>query len=106
MLLENGDTVLWGYDDTLQGKGAGGSDAIILVMPEVEKPEGGTINTNEFARLAPGLDACLLQLGDMAAPREIPTPLPGGVIDIVSELRSTSGWGVRPEAVTILSAAH
>ena len=106
ILKMNGDEITWVYDDTLIGKGLGGTDAILIVMPEVEKPDGGKINTNEFAALAPGLDACLLQLCDMAAPREIPTPLPGGVIDIVSELRSTSGWGVRPEAVTILSAAH
>ena len=106
ILKMNGDEITWVYDDTLIYKGLGGTDAILIVMPEVEKPDGGKINTNEFAALAPGLDACLLQLCDMAAPREIPTPLPGGVIDIVSELRSTSGWGVRPEAVTILSAAH
>jgi hypothetical protein len=106
ILKMNGDEISWVYDDTLIGKGLGGTDAIIIAMPEVEKPDGGKINTNEFAALAPGLDACLLQMCDMAAPREIPTPLPGGVIDIVSELRSSSGWGVRPEAVTILSAAH
>ena len=106
ILKMNGDEISWVYDDTLIGKGLGETDAIIIAMPEVEKPDGGKINTNEFAALAPGLDACLLQLCDMVAPREIPTPLPGGVIDIVSELRSSSGWGVRPEAVTILSAAH
>jgi len=106
ILKMNGDEISWVYDDTLIGKGLGGTDAIIIAMPEVEKPDGGKINTNEFAALAPGLDACLLQLCDMAAPREIPTLLPGGVIDIVSELRASSGWGVRPEAVTILSAAH
>lgn len=102
----NGDEIVWAYDDTLIGKGAGGADAVIVVMPEVEKPNGGKINTNEFAKLAPGLEACTIQLCDMAAPREIPTPLPGGAIDVLSEWRITSGWAVRPEAVTICAMTY
>jgi hypothetical protein len=102
----NDDELIWAYDDTLIGKGAGGNDAVIIVMPEVEKPQGSNFNTNEFAKLAPGLDACTLQLCDMAAPREIPTPLPGGAIDILSEMRITPGWGVRPEAVEIISMQY
>lgn len=102
----NGDEIMWTYDDTLIGKGAGGVDAVIVTMPEVEKPVAHKINTNEFAKLAPGLDACTLMLCDMAAPREIPTPLPGGAIDVLSEWRITSGWGVRPEAVTIASMQY
>ena len=98
--------IVWAYDDTLIGKGAGGADAVIVVMPEVEKPNGGKINTNEFAKLAPGLEACTIQLCDMAAPREIPTPLPGGAIDVLSEWRITSGWAVRPEAVTICAMTY
>jgi hypothetical protein len=105
-LMSNGDKVLWCYDDTLIGKGDNGTDAIIITMPKVEKPDGGAINTNEFAKLSPGLEACNLMLNDMIAPREIPTPLAGGAIDIVSELRSTSGWAVRPEATTIISATY
>lgn len=103
VLEMNGDTILWTYDDTLIGKGAGGTDAVIIAMPEVEKPEDEPINTNEFANVQPGLDACTMQLCDMMAPREIPTPIPGGAIDIVSELRATSGWGVRPESIVIVS---
>jgi hypothetical protein len=102
----NKDKIIWCYDDTLIGKGAGGSDAIIINMPEVKKPQGSKINTNEFARLSPGMEACALMYCDMAAPREIPTPLPGGAIDVLSEWRITSGWGVRPEAVTIISAVY
>jgi hypothetical protein len=45
-------------------------------------------------------------LQDMAAPKEIPVPLAGGAIDIVSELRTTSGWGVRPEAITICTMQY
>lgn len=102
----NDDEITWVYDDTLIGKGAGGNDAVLLVMPEVKKPKGGRINTNEFAKLAPGLEACTLQLCDMAAPREIPTPLPGGAIDTLSEWRITPGWGIRPEAICIISMQY
>jgi hypothetical protein len=105
--MENGDEIYWGYDDTLIGKGAGGTDAIVLVMPEVQRPDDRTsIGTNEFAKLAPGLNACTLMYCDMAAPREIPAPLPAGVVDITSEWRISSGWAVRPEAVTVISAQY
>lgn len=103
ILMDNGDEVTWVYDDTLIGQGAGGNDAVIICMPEVDKPMEDGINTNEFARLAPGMNACTAQYLDMAAPREIPTPLAGGAIDVLSELLSTSGWGVRPEAITVVS---
>jgi hypothetical protein len=100
----NNDEIVWAYDDTLLNKGAGGTtDAIIIVMPEIQKPQGSKINTNEFAKLAPGIEACTLMYCDMAAPREIPTPLPGGATDVLSEWRTTSGWGIRPEAITIIS---
>lgn len=103
----NGDILEWSYDDTLQGKGAGGNDAVVISMPEIKKPDNGeAVNTNEFAKLTPGYDGCNVQLCDMAAPREIPTPLPGGAIDVLSELRITSGWGVRPEATTIVSMQY
>lgn len=104
ILAMNGDTLEWNYDDTLIGKGAGGTDAIVITLPEVKKPPERRINTNEFANLSPGLLSCNVQLVDMAAPREIPTPLPGGAIDVLAEMRVTSGWGLRPEALTILSA--
>lgn len=100
----NGDEITWAYDDTLIGKGAGGTDAVLLVMPEIENPQPATNwNTNEFANIAPGLMACTLQLCDMVAPREITTPLPGGAVDVLSEMRITSGWGLRGEAVEIIS---
>ncbi|MGH8321590.1 MAG: DUF2184 domain-containing protein [Gammaproteobacteria bacterium] len=103
----NGDEVLFCADDTLINKGAGGTtDAVLCVMPEVEKPAMGTFNTNEFAKLEPGLAACTLQYTDMAAPVEIPTPLAGGAIDILSELRATPGWAIRPEALTIISMLY
>ncbi len=106
VLEMNGDEIIWVYDDTLMGKGANGSDAVIITMPEVTKPQGSKINTNEFAKLAPGIEACTLMYCDMAAPKEIPTPLPGGAIDVLSEWRITSGWGIRPEAVQIISMVY
>jgi hypothetical protein len=45
-------------------------------------------------------------LSDMAAPKEIVSPLPQGGTNIISELRITSGWVLRPEAVTVVSAAY
>ena len=102
----NEDEISWVYDDTLIGKGQGGTDAIIINMPEIQKPQGSKINTNEFARLAPGIEACALQYCDLAAPREIPTPLPGGAIDVLSEWRITSGWGIRPESISVVSMQY
>lgn len=102
----SGDTLEWVYDDTLIGKGAGGTDAVLVVIPEIKKPKANKINTNEFAQLEPGLDSCTLQLCDMAAPREITSPLAGGAIDVLSELRATSGWGIRPEAIEIISMQY
>jgi hypothetical protein len=106
VLMTNGDTVIWAYDDTLIGKGAGGTDAIIIAMPEVEKPRGSPWNTNKFAELSPGFEATMMQLADMAAPREITVPLPAGAVDTLFEERITSGWAIRPEAITIISALY
>lgn len=100
------DEIIWAYDDTLIGKGAGGTDAIILAMPEVKRPERRQFSTNEWAKLQPGLEACLLQYTDMAAPVEIPTQLAGGAIDVLSEWRTTPGWTVRPESVTLISMQY
>jgi hypothetical protein len=102
----NGDEVIWAYDDTLIGQGAGGTDAILCVMPEIETPSTGLINTNEFAKLTPGFKDCTVMYTDVAAPVEIPTPLPGGAIDVLSEMRSSPGWAVRPESLTIMSMTY
>jgi hypothetical protein len=106
--MDNGDEVIWAYDDTLIGKGAGGTDLIVVCMPEVSKPQGvGNVwSTNRFADLAPGLAATVSQLCDMAAPREITVPLPGGAVDTLYEERITSGWAFRPEALTLLSVQY
>jgi hypothetical protein len=104
ILAMNGDEIEWAYDDTLIGAGAGGNDLIIINLSEIEKPKGASVmNTNEFAKLAPGIDACSIMYCDQAAPREISTPIPGGAIDVLSERKFTSGWQVRPEAITLIS---
>lgn len=70
----------WVYDDTLIGAGAGGTDAVVITVPEVEVPmANSTVNTNEFAKLSPSLAANALMFTDMAAPMEIPTPIPGAL---------------------------
>lgn len=101
----NGCTVEWTYDDTLANQSAAGVDTVLLVRPEIKIPEG-TPNTNEFAKLTPGQRANTIMYQDMAAPKEIPTPLPGGAIDIMSELRASPGWVLRPEAVRILTMTY
>ena len=102
-----GDDVSFAVDDTLIGQGSGGTDAILLVAPELKKPRANSkINTNAFADLTPNLTSTSIMLCDMAAPKEIPTPIPDGGITTLFTLRSTSGWMIRPEALTILSAAY
>jgi len=93
--------------DTLIGQGAGGTDAIILIAPELKVPKANDrINTNTFATLTPNQTAVSLMLTDVSAPTEIPTPIPDGSITTLYTMRSTSGWGIRPEGITILSAAY
>jgi hypothetical protein len=43
---------------------------------------------------------------DMAAPMKIPTPTPDGAITQIYEQRITSGWGIRPEGIYILSMPY
>jgi len=102
-----GDDVSFAADDTLIGQGYGGTDAIILIAPELKIPKANArINTNIFAELTPNTTATSLMLCDVAAPTEIPTPLPDGGITTLYTMRSTSGWGIRPEGMTIISAAY
>lgn len=104
ILMKNGDEIIWAYDDSLQGAGpTANDDIVILIMPEVTKPAGGKVNTNEFAKLSPGNAVCSTQYCDMPAPREIISPLAGGATDFMTEWRLTSGWVPRPQAVTIIT---
>jgi len=104
ILMSNGDTLIWAYDDTLIGAGANGTDAVLVVMPEVERPVGdGSIDTNIFASILPAAKVCTTQYCDMAAPREIVSPLAGGATDCLQEWRISSGWAPRGQAVRIIS---
>lgn len=102
---ENDVTIDWAYDDTLIGKGAGGTDAVLLLVPEAVVPSIPGINTNEFAKLSPTTDAMITQYTNVAAPIEITTPIPEG-LDVVSMQRITSGWCPRPQATTVLSLPY
>ncbi len=107
ILMANGDTLIWAYDDTLQGAGANGTDAVIIAMPEVEKPaERNQVNTNAFAGIMPGSKVCLTQYCDMAAPREIISPLARGATDFLQEWRISSGWAPRYQALRIISMQY
>ncbi len=106
ILMANGDSVVWTYDDTLIGAGAGGADAVIIAMPEVQKPAGETINTNIFASITPANRTCITQYADMAAPREIISPMAGGATDFLQEMRITSGWVPRSQALSIISMVY
>lgn len=108
ILMDNGDEMIWAYDDTLQGAGGNSNtDIVLLIMPEIEVPKGpGIVNTNAFASLLPNNPTCTAQYFDKAAPTEIISPLAGGATDVLSELRMTSGWGLRGAAITVISMVY
>jgi hypothetical protein len=107
---ENDVDVFFAVDDTLLGKGQGGSDMVVIVAPELVNPQSGpgpeAMNTNEFATLASFADDATAQYFDKAAPSEIVSPLAGGATDQLLELRLTAGWVKRPEALTLLSVPY
>lgn len=101
-----GDVIEFCYDDTLIGQGSGGADMVILQMPEVDQPNGGEWDTNEFAKLQPNLAGCAFQYADMASPLEITVPLALGAVDTLYEIRGTCGWLVRQETGTLISMPY
>lgn len=106
ILMANGDLLTWTYDDTLIGKGANGTDLVIVAMPEVDKPAGRVVNTNIFASMMPASKVCLTQYCDMAAPREIISPLARGATDMLQEWRISSGWAPRSQALRLISMQY
>jgi len=106
-LKQTGDTFKWYFDDTLQGQGANGTDAVILTIPEVEAPDMPDFNTNVFgSKFSPQEKAVNLMYQDMAAPLKIPTPIPDGAITQKYELRVTPGWVIRPQGVYVISMQY
>jgi hypothetical protein len=102
----NGDQIDWVYDDTLIGKAANGYDAVLFALPEVQKPDDGLIDTNEFASVQPGISETIIQLCDKTAPSEYLAPLAQNSTSLSMEMLITSGWVLRPECLTILGAAY
>jgi len=102
-----GDNIEWCYDDTLIGKGSGGADAVLFICPELEdQQDNAGPDTNAFAGLRPNFKHNTCMFTDLSAPRELIAPLPAGATDVTFEKRITPGWGVRPEAITILSIVY
>ncbi len=106
MVGRNGGTFNWFYDDTLIGQGAGGADALIMTIPEIEVPTMAGINTDAFGNLMPGINYVNAMYSAFAAPIKIPTPVPDGGITEVLETRTTSGWNLRPQGLYILSLPY
>ena len=104
---ENGNSFRWAYDDTLIGQGTGGTDLIVIAVPEINVPQSrGMIDTNIFATLGPNIKATTVQYTDMAAPKEITVPLPRGAVDVTYEQKWTSGWGLRGEGLSLISMTY
>lgn len=106
ILMENGDDLIWVYDDTLIGKGSGGNDLVILAMPEVAVPAAGTLNTNTWGGGALNWAACLTQYCDKAAPSEIISPMARGMTDFMMEWRISSGWAPRYQALELITMPY
>lgn len=104
---EAGDSIEWYYDDTLIGQGPGGTDAVIITIPEIERPVIPGINTNVFgAEFEPATTAVNVQYTDVAAPIKIATPTPDGAVTEILEQRATSGWCWRPQGVTVIGMTY
>jgi hypothetical protein len=109
ILKTNQDVLEWTYDDTLQGQGTGGtsnSDAIMIIIPEIDTPHVDQIDTNKFAGFQPNMRSNTKMLCDMPSPRQIISPIAHGGTDVVAEMRTTPGWDIRPESTIKLSVAY
>ena len=107
VMKKAGVDVQFCYDDTLIGQGSGGKDAIIITLPDVEVPKViSQVNTNEFAKLQPSITGCNVMYQNVAMPTQKRINLPMGFVEIMSEIRVTSGWNLRGEAITILSGTY
>lgn len=103
----NGSTVMFAPDDTLVGKGAGGTDLIIISAPVINVPSyNSSVNTNVFSSLTPNQTASNMMFCDVAAPTEVSTPVPDGALTTVYTMRSTPGWTLRAEGLTLLSVQY
>lgn len=102
----NGKTIELYPDNSLEGKGDGGTDAIVLCIPELVDQSAMPFNTNVFADLTPNITANVVQMCDTPEPVFYYTPLSLNTTEILSEQKIIPGWVTRPEAVTFISATR
>lgn len=100
----NGKTLEFYVDNTLIGKGDGGNDGIILAIPELVDQADSAFNTNVFASLQPNVTANIVQMCDTPEPVFYTVPLSMQNNEIMSEQKIIPAWGLRPEAITFISA--
>ena len=95
------------YDDTLIGKGSGGTDMVIMTIPEFENTDGDGINTNIFFQdITPKMLDVNLMYADAPAPFETPTPIADGGVTEMQEIRSSCGWCIRPFGLSLISIPY
>lgn len=105
MVLEwNGKDIEFYVDNSLVGKGDGGTDGIILCIPELVDQTDNSFNTNVFASLEPKITANIVQMCDTPEPVFKTVPLSLDNNEIMSEQKIIPAWGLRPEAITFISA--
>jgi len=104
VLQWNGKDIEFGVDNTLIGKGDGGTDGIILCIPELVDQSDNAFNTNVFASLQPNISANIVQMCDTPEPVFKTVPLSLDNNEIMSEQKIIPAWGIRPEAITFISA--
>lgn len=101
----NNVSVEFAPDDSLIGRGTGGTDAVIITLPEL--PDVGTIpkfNTNEFGdSVQPNERAMNTMFTDRVVASELSAPWGPEMTRVVSFMRITAGWALRGEGTTILS---
>ncbi|WP_321867927.1 major capsid family protein [Burkholderia cenocepacia] len=103
----NGVDIEWRVDDNLKGQGAGGTDAILVIVPELAPQGKSPVSTNVFAdKLQPSSKATARQYFGSDTPLEYTAQLPGGFLDITYEHRMTPGWMLRPKALSIVSVKY
>jgi hypothetical protein len=100
----NGKDIEFYVDNTLEGKGDGGTDGIILAIPELVDQSDSAFNTNVFASLQPNITANIVQMCDTPEPVFKTVPLSLDNNEIMSEQKIIPAWGLRPEAITFISA--
>lgn len=102
ILARNGYKFELAYDDLLIGKGANGTDLMILTIDTVVQPTKGAWNTNLSSNIMPSDGDVNVMYCDMGAPKIEESPIPEGLTQI-QELNCTPGWNLRPEALTLIS---